>query len=63
MNTNASDFSNVFKKIIDNSEGKDTLKDKLRTQNFLKDFAPGDSFQKEKSCWAMLIPVMQYIFC
>lgn len=48
MSKNVSDFANVLKTIIENSEGKDTLGDKIRTKNFLSDFAPGNSFQKEK---------------
>lgn len=62
MSKNVSDFANVLKNIIENSEGKDILRDKTRTENFLRDFAPGDSFQKEKkllndaySCNAIVI--------
>ncbi|MCM1524904.1 MAG: hypothetical protein NC120_10655, partial [Ruminococcus sp.] len=47
MSKKISEFSGIIKTIVDNN-GKDTLKDRKRTDNFLSDMAPGDKLAKEK---------------
>lgn len=47
MSNNYSNFSEVLKAVID-AGGKEILRDKRKTNNYIEDLAPGNKFQKEK---------------